>query len=143
MITTEDTNVMILFLSISKRMSTNLYQWCGTQNRTRYVDISKLASSLGEDVCQGLIGLHAFTGCHTVSSFAGREKLTALKHLKESETHHEAFSHLEEGWDVSSDLFANMQTFVCCLYASTANTCEVNELRYQLFCEKREEVDSS
>ncbi|KAI4811883.1 hypothetical protein KUCAC02_014754 [Chaenocephalus aceratus] len=139
-ITAEDTDVLILCLCFSKTMAC---QKCGTQNRTRYIDIGKLASSVGEEVCQGLVGLHALTGCDTVSAFAGRGKLSALKHLKENETYQEAFKRLGEAWDVSADLFDKMQDFVCRLYASSSTTSDVNELRYQLFCAQRGEVESS
>ena len=47
----------------------------------------ELARSLGEDVCQALVGLHVFTGCDTVSAFAGRGKLGAQKLLKDSKTY--------------------------------------------------------
>ena len=46
-VTAEDTDVLILCLYVSTKIACPLYQKCGTQNRTRYVDIGKLASSLG------------------------------------------------------------------------------------------------
>ena len=114
-----------------------MFQKCGTENRTRYIDIGKLANSLGDDVCQSLIGLHAFTGCDTVSAFAGRGKLAALKLLKKNDKHKKIFKQLGESWDVSQDLFDNLEAFVCQMYACSAKTQEVNELRYNLFCAKR------
>lgn len=83
-ITAEDTDVMVLCLGFQKNITCPIYQKCGTQNRTRFVDISKVASSLGENVCDSLIGLHAFTGCDTVSAFAGRGKLNALKMVRKN-----------------------------------------------------------
>ena len=85
-ITAEDTDVMVLCLGFQKNISCPIYQKCGTQNRTWFVDISKLASSLGDAVSASLIGLHAFTGCDSVSAFAGRGKLNALKMVRSDTT---------------------------------------------------------
>jgi len=93
-IVAEDTDVFILCLAFSKEMSSNLYMKCSMQNITRYVDISKLVSAIGDGVCQALVGLHAFTGSDTVSAFAGRGKVGALKKLKRDQNHQRAFGEL-------------------------------------------------
>ena len=49
-------------------------------------------SQLGHSICDSLIGLHAFTGCDTVSAFASRRKLSALKPLEIDITYLETFS---------------------------------------------------
>ena len=43
-ITAEDTDVMVLCLAFQKDITCPIFMKCGTQNRTRYVNISKLAS---------------------------------------------------------------------------------------------------
>ena len=58
-----------------------LYQKYGTKIRKRIIDINKVSSSVGISVCKALIGMHAFTGCDTVSAFAGKGKSKALKML--------------------------------------------------------------
>ena len=95
-------------------------------NRTRYIDIGKLANSLGDEVCLSLIGLHAFTGSDTVSAFTGRGKLAALKLLKKNDKHKEIFKQLGESWNVPQDLFDNLEAFVCQIYACSSTTVEVN-----------------
>ena len=77
-----------------------IHQKCGTQNRTRFVDISKLAWSLGDSVCDSLIGLHAYTCYDTVIAFASRGKLSSLKVMKMDVTYHETYSHVGQTWDV-------------------------------------------
>ena len=69
-VTSEDTDVMLLCLAFQKDIPCHIYQKCGIQNSTRFVQISKLAWSLGDSICDSLIGLHACTGCDTVSAFA-------------------------------------------------------------------------
>ena len=109
-----------------------IYQKWGTQNRTRFVDISKLAWSLGESVCDSLIGLHAYTGYDTVSAFASRGKLSFLKLMKRDITYQETFSHVGQTWDVQPHLFEKVQQFTCRMNVVASSTTEVNDLRYQL-----------
>lgn len=118
------------------------YLICGTENSTRYIDISKLANSLGDDVCQDLIGLHAFTSYDRVSAFAGRGKLAAQNLLRINEKHQEAFKQLGESWDVFRELSENHGTLVCQMYASSSTTHKINELRHNLLCGKRGEVEA-
>ncbi len=106
-------------------------------------NISNLAQLLGDDLCDALIGVHAFTGCDSVSAFAGRGKLTALKLVKGNRAFQESFKSLGTSWDVSDEIYSNMELFVCRMYAPSSSVCDVNDLRYLLFCTKRGEVESS
>ncbi|KAI4818756.1 hypothetical protein KUCAC02_004058 [Chaenocephalus aceratus] len=63
---------------LCKTMACPLYQKCGTQNRTRYIDISKLASSWARKSDKVLLDYMLSLGCDPVSAFAGRGKLSAL-----------------------------------------------------------------
>ena len=76
---TDDADAFVLCLSFNKHISSSLYLKCAAQNRTRFLDIRKLALVIGDDVCQAFVGLHAFTGCDSVSAFASRGKMGALK----------------------------------------------------------------
>ena len=53
----------------------------GNQTRTRHINTSNILNSLGNSVSAALPRLHAFTGCDTVSAFAGKGKLPTLKIL--------------------------------------------------------------
>jgi len=142
-ITAEDTDVLVLCLGVSNNIHCPMYQKCGTKNRLRFIDITKLRRLLGDRVSDALIGMHSFTGCDTVSSFAGRGKMTILKQMKSNETYQEAFSELGRSWEVSTDLFQKLKEITCHMYLPSTNTREVNQLRYQLFCARRGEVESS
>ena len=41
--------------------------------------MSQIANALGRDICMALPGMYPLTGCDTVSAFAGRGKVSALK----------------------------------------------------------------
>ena len=116
---------------------------CGTQNRTRFLDINKLVHSLGDSVCDTLVGMHAYTGYDTVSAFAGHGKMGALKLMKSEKTYQEAFSELGHSWNVSPDLFEKLQEIACHMYVPATHTSEVNKLQYQMFCVRRGELESS
>ena len=60
-VTAKVTNVMLLCFAFQKDIPCPIYQKCGTQNRTRFVDISKLVWPFGDSVCDSLIRLHAVT----------------------------------------------------------------------------------
>ena len=44
----EDTDGMLLYLAFQKDIHCPIYQKCGTQNRTRFVDFSKLTLVTGK-----------------------------------------------------------------------------------------------
>ena len=74
-ITAEDTDMLVLCLGFNKNIHCPIYQKCGTQNKTRFLDITKLGQSIWSGVSDALLGMHGFTGCDTVSAFAGRGKI--------------------------------------------------------------------
>ena len=85
------------------------------------------------------------TCCDTESAFASRGKLSALKLTKRSITYQETFCQVGPSWDVQPQLFEKAQQFTCRIHMwlLASNTTEVNDLRYQLFCVKRGEIESS
>jgi hypothetical protein len=104
---------------------------------------TKLAVSVSDSVCQDLVGLHAFTEYNSVSAFAGRRKIGAMKLLKGSESFQEEFKNFRDEWDISGEVFDEMQKFKIKMYAASSSDTQVKALRYDLFCAKRGEVESS
>ena len=125
--------MFVLLIAFAKEIPASLYQKRGTSTRVRYMDIRKLRAVLGDKLSQALIAFHAFTGCDTVSAFAGRGKTGPLKQLKKDE--------------VAIDTFAidttAMDGFTCRMYAASLKTCKVNILRHEMFLSKSGEIDSS
>ena len=104
--------------------------------------MSEIAQTIGESLCTALLGFHAFSGCDSVSAFASRGKLSGYKLLAKNLMFQETFKSLGQDWNVSEDLYSALEHFTCHLYSSSTKTKSVNELRYMLFCAKREEVES-
>ena len=105
-------------------------------NTYQYIDVKKVAQMLGADKCKALPGLHAFTGCDTVSAFAGRGKLKGLGLISKSAQHREALTLLGSHWDITDDLHKKLESFTCQLYCCTLVE-SVNDLRYDLFLAKK------
>ena len=91
---TEDTYVFIICLGLCQDVNSNIFIRRGSKSSVRLVDITKLAAVLGRDVCTSMLGLHPWTGCDTISAFAGQGKLKALKILLREQKFIDAFEHL-------------------------------------------------
>lgn len=142
MICSEDTDVFILSLAFHDKIKAALFLKCGTKTRRRVVDIRKVAGTVGIDVCRALIGMHAYTGCDTVSAFAGKGKVKALKLLAGSREYQDTFLKLGQEWDLSQELTDKLEEFTCSLYAPKTSANKINDLRYHLFCAKKGEIES-
>ena len=81
-ISSEDTDEHVLCISFAHAITVPICQRCVSQHQASYVDISKIAGVLGQEVSKALLGLHAFTGCDSVSAFAGIGKARPLKLLR-------------------------------------------------------------
>ena len=88
----DDTDVFVLCLAYSRRLFCQLFSKHGSKIRTEFIDIGSIVIAIRNDVCTALLGLHAMTGCDTVSAFAGRGKLSALKMVQKDESVQKMFS---------------------------------------------------
>ena len=78
-IISEDTDVFVIILGLHSEIGSHSKSMLrrGKGNKMHLIDVNTLLTHLGKDVCSALIGLHAWTGCDTVSSFAGQGKINA------------------------------------------------------------------
>ena len=80
----------------------------------------KLADvKLTADEKMALIGFHAFTGNDYVSSFFGKGKQTCWKVLTNYRTYIYAFKSLGLNWELDSDIFNILESYVCKLYGKS------------------------
>lgn len=94
MIRSGDTDVFIMCLGFHDRIMVKFFFKCGTQICMRVPDIGKSASTLSENVGRVMIGLHTFTGCDTVSAFAGKGKVSAFQIISANRHTQETFLQL-------------------------------------------------
>lgn len=105
----DDTDVFILCLAISSKINSRLFIRRGNKTRVKLVDITMLASTLGEDFCAALLGLHAWTGYDSVEVLADQGKLKGLRLLQRDIKSREAFSSLGSMWTLLIEVFNIME----------------------------------
>ncbi|KAG1648370.1 hypothetical protein GQR58_029891 [Nymphon striatum] len=81
------------------------------QNSSEVCDITKVFDALGYELSQALVSFHAFTGCHTTSTFDGRGKLSLLELLKfpQYQEHMSTFNRLGEDRTLLPQVYENIK----------------------------------
>ena len=116
---------------------------CCSQTRVNYLDVSRIVERIGASTYKSLPEFHAFTGRATVSAFQGRGNVLEFRIMAQDQGFQKVFQGLGRDWQLSNELYRNLQRFTCAMYCKNAGTNKVNELRYRLFCLKKGNVDSN
>ena len=100
-----DTDVFIICLSFHPVVDANLYFLTGVRNTRRIIDITdvvennnqnlNLCESPKESLLSALVGFHTFTGCDTISIFAGSGKIKPLMLMTKTKIVLKCSHHLE------------------------------------------------
>jgi hypothetical protein len=88
-----------------------------------------------KEFLDALLGLHAFTGCDTVSAFAGHGKIRSMKLMAKTQENVKLFAELGKTFQLSEELVNNLQEFVCKMYGK--QIADIDLLRYKLYCSKK------
>ena len=104
----EDTDVLVLATAMAEEIGVPIYQRRGNQSRTRYINVSSLRNALGDRVAKCLPGMQSFTGCDTVSAFAGKRKLAAYKLVTKSSSYSETFTLLGSQAEVLLSIYFSL-----------------------------------
>ena len=142
LVISEDTDVFMILLSLHSQIGTRVLLRKGKKNAVRLIDISRLGTVLGTDVCNALIGVHAFTGCDSVSSFSGQGKVKAVNLVNKNQDYRETFTAFGQQWQVTDDMFQMIQAFTCSMYCLNTKIKEVNTLRYEMFRTRKGDISS-
>ena len=147
-----DTDVLMLLLDVVScgRLGpqTSLKFQTGKGAKYREIDVVKRVEVIGQQKCQGLIGLHNFTGADWGGKFVGISKKTwanAYMTLVESDDAINCFRELGEG-PIPTELVNGqlppqvkcLEQFVCSVYCSKGPQ-TLPSLRWELFCSKNME----
>ena len=141
-VVSEDTDVLVLLISFCTEIGANLFMQSGSTKRHRIININSLSTKLGPSICKALPGIHAFTGCDTVSAFAGRGKVNPWKLMQRYASFTEIFGKLGIHWTASEEVLKELEVFTCQLYGSIGGVTDINDCRYRLFCSKKGEIES-
>ena len=136
LIKSSDTDVEVLACYLREYISADIFLLSGTKSRAHVINVTQVCEQLGVEVCRALPGLHALTGCDTVSSFAGKGKKAVLDIVKADEDSRASFHRISERVPPMREDLRKMEKFVCSLY-NDVNCCKVNNMRYKLFCKNQ------
>ena len=129
-----DTDVLLLLLYFSSRIGRDIYLDVGVGNNRRLLPITSMATDLGPGMCEIYLGLHAFTGCDSTSSFVTKGKIRPVNTLKRNPQLQPAFKKLGRP-DLDTDTEDQLEHFVCCLYGRPKSK-SINKTRYDLLRQK-------
>ena len=73
-ISSPDTNLAVIAVLLARKIPSRLIFHPCTKQRTHFIDLTSLSESLGQSMNRGLVGLHAITGCDSLSTFSGQGK---------------------------------------------------------------------
>lgn len=143
MIRTIDTDVFVLAVSQMQRIPQNeVWLAFGTGKQFKYYPIHEIARSLGPQKSLALPVFHAFTGCDTVSFFAGKSKKSAWDTWNVFPEVTRSFLEIATAPDdLSDDCTKNIERFVVLFYDRGSELISVDEARQQLFCQRSRTLD--
>ena len=144
MIRTVDTDVLVLAVSNCALLNeAELWIAFGTGKHLRYIPTHDIAASLGEAKARALPMFHAFTGCDTVSSFAGRGKKTAFEVWNSFQEITTVFAALSTRPTTFSEEFMKViESYVVLLYDRTCTESSVDSARKHIFAAKARSIDA-
>jgi len=103
-----------ILLYYAGHMKGNILFDTGVGNKRRLIAVADIAACVGKDVCNALLGLHAFTGCDCTSAFVRKGKKRPYILMKSD--HH--FLETMQGFgsnvdNVSQSITLGVHKFVC------------------------------
>jgi hypothetical protein len=123
-----DTDVLVLAVSWCCKEKLSLYFRIQKNKAWSYISVASIVDNLGQSVCDGLLGMHAFSGCDSTSRFAGRGKKTVFRLLLENDEFCQAMKSLGEKFDPDAETVKQAEKAICHLYNS-AQFSNTNKIR--------------
>lgn len=133
-----DTDVVVLATYFMNKIGAkNMFVNIGSGEKSRMLNLNKLSASLSRPLRMSLLGLHAITGCDSVSSFCRIGKMKPVDVFMENPKLFTGLQELGKSKVVSKNCQDSLEKFICTVYDRDKNISGVNELRYKLFCTKQ------
>ena len=143
----EDTDVLVLLVGHAHDLG-SCFLKKGKAAKRRIVGVSEMVNRLGrqaaddittQEACEALIGIHALTGCDTVSAFASKGKWRPVQLALKHKAYVNAMKDIGKEWSLSETTFKATEEFVCHLYGKKAKS--VDSLRYELHCARGGKIE--
>ena len=129
-----DTDVFLLLLYHSFTILKTVYLDTGVGNHRRIINITDLALKQTQPKCNALLGIYAFSGCDSTSSFVRKGKKTVMKITEKNPRFLSTFGELGQP-QVSQHVHQQLESFTCCLYGRPQQD-NINQLHVDLFRER-------
>ena len=131
-----DTDVFIILMSKSTRLDTHLYFMTGTGIKRRIIDINAVVNhsflTMNTTSCEkamfldAILGYHCFSGCDSVSAFAGKGKVKPLSIMCKDLTYMETFAKLGCEEEVTNESVVILEKFTCHMYGKVGNDVSID-----------------
>ena len=105
------------------------------KTRVVYYEVSAISRAVGPQLCDALPGLHAFSGCDSVSPFSGKGKKNLVKLCKQSDSACQIMTMVGKTFS-TDDVLHGIEEIVSQMYGKSG-ILEVDECRYSLFASKQ------
>lgn len=93
-------------------------------------------------ICDAIMGLHAFTGSDYTPSFKDKGKVNPFKAMRSNQSYIQAFKDLGSAEVIHADTLKSLEKYVCQVYGD--KTCDkVNELRHKKLISKERKKNKS
>ena len=135
MIRSTDTDVIVLAVANFRRLPVQeIWIAFGVGKHFRYLPAHEIALQLGPQSSEALPMFHVFSGCDTVSFFAGKGKNKCWETWKSFPEATATFLLLAKGPERSEpSCFSILELFVVLMYSKSSQATKVNEVRQSLF----------
>lgn len=135
-ISSRDTDVLVLALAHRNQLSQELWMLSGTSRNPKYIPIHTISQPTL--VLDNIIAFHSLTGCDTTSQFAGKGKRTTWKVFIKVP---ELLTGIGESIPLNNDTHMQAEKFVCHLYGY-GELDSVNDVRLKMFLKGKYSLDS-
>ena len=86
----------------------------GTSSKSRIVDIAATCRNVDEDVCLVLSGLHAISGCDSVSAFSGKGTSKVFDPVSKNQNFCQTLCRVGDSFDIPIGLLLDVEIFMFC-----------------------------
>ena len=130
-----DTDVAVLAIHFSQEINADIWFKTGVKKNTRFLHISDIAHTLGQDLRNSILAFHCLTGCDCTSSFAGKGKGEAWKLFVAHVHDYRMLKHIGDSIEFSEEVEKDAAKFICSFYDKygLVEDGNMNELCYKLF----------
>ena len=137
-----DTDILVIAIAMFPLLQLDGLQelWVdfGSSSNRKLIPVHLIATSLGQERCDALLFLHAFSGCDTVSAFRQKGKKTLYSTWLAVPEVTPVFAKLSNcpGAVTENDMDA-VQKFTVKVYDKNSEVTNVNEARLEMFTRKQ------